>query len=389
MISRFYFDHNATTPVSREVLDAYLPVLREAYGNASSIHQTGQQARQLLEEARRQIAAFLGCAPKQIVFLSGGTEADNLAVFGTVRGSDRRGKHVVASAIEHPAVLNACARLEREGVAVTYVQPNAQGAIEAGEVRRALRPETVLISVLHANNETGVLQPVSEIAAIGREAGVPVHVDGVQAVGRVPVNVVELGVDYYAISGHKLYAPKGVGALYVREGRDLQPLLAGGRHERGFRPGTENVPGAVALGAAAAWMQQHREEETARLAGLRDRLERGILRELPDISVNGGEAPRVPNTANLCFEGVEGESMVIALDLQGFAVSTGAACSSGAVEPSHVLLAMGLSRERARSSLRFSLGRANDCQQVDGLIAAVAASASRLRKLSPAYTPSR
>ncbi len=387
MTSRFYFDHNATTPVSSEVLEAYLPVLTEAYGNASSIHLTGQHARQALDAARRQVAAWLGCSAREAVFTSGGTEADNLAIFGAVRSSGKPSRHVVTTALEHPAVLNACGQLEREQVRVTYVQPDGRGVIDPGDVGNAICPDTVLVSVMHANNETGVLQPVGEIAAIAREAGVPLHVDGVQAAGKIAVDVRRLGADFYAISGHKFHAPKGIGVLYVREGSRLEPILAGGRHEHGLRPGTENVPGAVAMGAAAHWMGANLEEEGARLAQLRNRLEHGILAAVPHASVNGAGAPRVPNTTNLRFDGLDGEALVIALDLQGFAVSTGSACSSGAVEPSHVLLAMGLSRDQARSSLRFSLGRANDEPQVDALIAAVESSVARLRKLSPVYHP--
>ncbi|MBI4875521.1 MAG: cysteine desulfurase, partial [Acidobacteria bacterium] len=348
---RFYFDHNATTPVSPEVLEAFRGALAEVYGNASSIHHYGQEAKRLLETARREVAELLGCDAAEIVLLSGGTEADNLAVLGAVRASPKTPKHVVTTAIEHPAVLNACAQLEREGVAVSYVPPGADGVVDPDDVRRALRPETVLVSVMHANNETGSLQPVAEVA---RQAGVPVHSDGVQAAGRVPVDVRALGVDLYSISGHKFYAPKGAGALYVREGVKLAPLLYGGHHERDRRAGTENVPGAAALGRAARWARENLAEESIRLAALRDRLERGILARVPGSAVNG--TLRTPNTSNMRFEGVDGEAMLIALDLRGFAVSSGAACSSGAVEPSHVLTAMGLGREQARSCLRFSLG---------------------------------
>jgi cysteine desulfurase len=373
-VDRFYFDHNATTPVSPEVLEAFSGALAEVYGNASSIHHYGQAAKKKLEQARREVAALLNADPGEIVFVSGGTEADNLAVLGAVRAAGKPRKHVITTAIEHPAVLNACAQLEREGVEVSYAAPD--------QVPRALRPETVLISVMHANNELGTLQPVAEIARIAREAGVLMHSDGVQAAGRIPVDVRALGVDLYSISGHKMYAPKGIGALYVRKGVKLAPLLYGGHHERDLRAGTENVPGAVALGRAAAWA---RENPATGLAALRDRLERGILERVPDTAVNGAGAPRIPNTTNIRFDGIDGEAMAIALDLRGFAVSSGAACSSGAVEPSHVLTAIGLTKEQARSSLRFSLGRQNDESQVDALIEAVAGAAAHLRRLSPAY----
>jgi cysteine desulfurase len=382
-VGHFYFDHNATTPVSREVLDAMLPAFAEVYGNASSIHYYGQAAKQRLDSARRNIAEFLRCHPNEVVFTSGGTEADNLATLGVVRlhASDRR--HVITSAIEHPAVLNACAQLEREGVEVTYVCVGSSGVIDPHDVRRALRPETVLISVMHANNELGTLQPIREISQIAREAGVLLHSDGVQAAGKTPVNVNDLGVDLYSISGHKLYAPKGVGALYMRKGIKLAPILFGGHHERDRRPGTENVAGAAGLGAAAAWMRENHADLNARLGELRDRLERGIVERIPHARINCANSPRAANTANIRFAGIDGEPLLIALDLKGFAVSSGSACSSGAAEPSHVLTAIGLSREDARSCLRFSLGRSNDAAQVDALIDAVAAAVAHLEKLSP------
>ncbi len=385
-MNRFYFDHNATTPVSAEVLETLVAVLRDVWGNASSVHYWGQAAKQRLETARRQVAALIGARPPEIVFLSGGTEADNLAILGTVRRVAAPRKHVITTAIEHPAVLATCAQLEREGVEVTYLPVSSEGLVDPDDVRRALRPETVLVSVMHANNEIGVIQPLREIARITREAGVVLHSDGVQALGKIAVNVEALGVDLYSLSGHKIYAPKGIGALYVRRGTPLAPILYGGHHERDRRPGTENVPGAAALGAAASWVQSHLDSETARLAALRDRLERGILERVPQATVNGGKAPRTPNTTNISFAGVEGEAMVIALDLRGFAVSTGSACSSGAIEPSHVLTALGLPPEQAKASVRFSLGRSNTEEQVDALIEAVAEVAAQLRRLSPTYS---
>ena len=383
-MQHFYFDHNATTPVSPEVLEAVLPCLTEAYGNASSIHHFGQIAKQRMEQARRQTAALLHSDAREVVFTGGGTEADNMAVLGAVRASGRGSKHVVTSAIEHTAVLSACAQLEREGVAVTRVPAGPDGIVDPDEVRRALRPDTVLVTIMHANNELGTLQPVAEIAQMARSAGVPVHADGVQALGKAPVDVGALGVDLYTVSGHKIYAPKGIGALYVRKGVKLAPISFGGHHERDRRPGTENVPGAVGLGAAAAWMAAHQEAEWPRLAALRDRLENGILACVPDAHVHGARASRTPNTTNIRFEGIEGEALVIALDLRGFAVSSGAACSSGAVEPSHVLLAIGLRPEQARSSIRFSLGRGNTAAQVDALVEAVADSVTHLRRIAPA-----
>jgi cysteine desulfurase len=358
-------------------------------GNASSIHQEGQIAKQRLEMARRETAALLGCDPKELVFLSGGTEADNLAILGTVRSAGVAKKHVITTAIEHPAVLNPCRELEREGVEVTYVVAGSDGVVDPQDIRRALRPETVLITVMHANNEMGTLQPIVEIAAIAREAEVLLHADGVQAAGKIPVDVRALGVDLYSISGHKFYAPKGVGALYVKGGTPLRPIQFGGKHERERRPGTENVPSAVALGTAAALAMADLPAESARVAALRDRLEAGIQARVPESGVNGRGAARTPNTTNIYFDGLEGEALVIALDLKGFAVSSGSACSSGAVEPSHVLLAIGLPRERARASLRFSLGRSNTEVQVDALIDAVSESAAQLRRISPTYPARR
>jgi cysteine desulfurase len=393
-VRRFYFDHNATTPVSQSVLEVLVAALLEVPGNASSIHRDGQLAKQRLEAARRETAVLLGCEPKELVFTSGGTEADNLAILGAVQAISQANssprKHIITTAIEHPAVLNPCRELERSGVAVTYIRPGPDGLIDPDDIRRALKPETVLVSVMHANNETGTLQPIADIATIAHEVGVLMHSDGVQAAGKIPVDVAALGVDLYSISGHKFYAPKGIGGLYVRNGTKLRPIQFGGKHERERRPGTENVPSAVAMGKAAAIARGSLPVESARLEALRDRLEAGILARVPDLGINGrgaaGHAGRTPNTTNIYFDGLEGEALVISLDLKGFAVSSGSACSSGAVEPSHVLLAMGLLPERARASLRFSLGASNNEEQVDALIDAVAESAAQLRKLSPTYT---
>ena len=362
-----------------------LPYLEGAYGNASSIHTFGQDARKGVEQARRQVAGLLNAQPKEIVFTGSGTEGDNLGILGVVRAAKGERKHVITSTIEHPAVLNTCEHLQQEGVDVTFARVGSDGVVSPDDVRAALRPETVLITIMHANNELGTVQPIAEISRIAREVGVLLHSDGVQSTGKIPTDVEALGVDLFALSGHKIYAPKGVGALYVRKGTPLERIQFGGHHERDRRPGTENVAGIVGLGRAAELANEKREAETARLALLRDRLETGVLEKLGACTVNSGLAERTPNTTNIRFDYLEGEAMLIALDLKGMAVSSGAACSSGAVQPSHVLTAIGLTSEQARSSLRFSLGAQNTEEQVDELLDVIPGVVEHLRKLSPAY----
>ncbi len=376
---RVYFDNSATTPVLPEVLEAMRPYFGERFGNASSIHHHGQETRAAVEAARASVARLLGCRPPEVVFTSGGTEADNLAIFGVVRPGD----HVITSAVEHHAVLNACKHLESQGCAVTCLPVDNHGRVDPDDVRSALRPTTRLITIMMANNETGVMQPVEEIARIAAEADVCFHTDAVQAAGKVPLHVDDIGCDLLAISGHKLHAPQGVGALYVRKGTALEPMLYGGRHERSRRAGTENVPGIVGLGKAAE-LAQSRLAKGDSPAKMRDRLERALL-QIASSGVHGGNAPRVPQTSSMYFDAIDGESLVIALDLKGLAVSTGAACSSGAIEPSHVLTAMGVTPDRARSSIRLSLGHQNTMEEVDLAIALVGETVARLRELSPVW----
>jgi len=379
---RAYLDYNATTPVDREVLEAMAPYFAENYGNASSIHSEGQRARSAVDHARESVAALLGATPAEIVFTSGGTEADNLAILGVAAACGER-KHIITTTIEHHAVLHSCQALETRGCEVTYVPIGESGIVDPDAIQRSLRPETILISVMHANNELGTIQPIEEIGRIAAEADVYFHCDAVQSAGKLLLNVDRPGVDLLSISAHKIYGPKGVGALYVRSGTPLEPQFHGGRHERDRRPGTENVHGIVGLGKAAELARVNLATDAARLAALRDRLEAALLDEIPLVRVNGNTAHRVSNTTNLTFAAAGGEALLIALDLQGVACSTGAACSSGAVEPSHVLLAMGLSPDAARSSLRFSLGRPTTAEEIDHAIRVIPAVVERLRALSP------
>ena len=384
-MNRVYLDYNATTPVEPQVLDAMLPYFSTEFGNAASIHTVGQRARAAVEAARDQVAAVLGARSQEIVFTSGGTESDNHAIFGIVRSAPGATKHLVTTNIEHEAVLNACQALEKEGVAVTYLSVSREGLITVDQVEEAIRPHTTLITVMHANNELGAVQPLAEIGKLAAQRDIYFHTDAVQSAGKIPLDVKTLGVDLLSLSGHKLYAPKGIGALYIRGGSRLQQLLYGGHHQRGFRPGTENVPGIVGLGKAAELALLALESDAARVSALRNKLEQGLASRIPDSHINSANAPRTFNTTNLTFPGIEGEALVIALDLKGISVSTGAACSSGAVEPSHVLTAIGLSAEDARASIRFSLGRHTTDAEINYALEAVPAAVSQLRELSPTY----
>ena len=391
-MKRVYLDYNATTPVEPEVLDAMLPYFSAEFGNASSIHNFGQQARAAVETAREQVAALIGARAQEIFFTSGGTESDNHAIFGIVSlsfpsslSSTSCRSHIITSLVEHEAVLNACQALEKQGVGVSYLPVDQDGLIDPQDLQAALRKETMLITIMHANNELGTVQPLEEIGRVAKQADVYFHSDAVQSAGKIPIDVNQLQLDLRSLSGPKLYAPKGIGALYVRGGTRLRQLLYGGHHQRGVRPGTENVAGIVGLGKAAEIARRSLANDAKRLAALRDQLEHGLLNRVAYARINGARAVRTPNTANLVFPGVEGEALLIALDLKGLACSTGAACSSGAVEPSHVLTAIGLPAEEARASLRFSLGRHTTQADVDFALQIIPAVVAQLRQLSPTY----
>jgi cysteine desulfurase len=380
---QIYLDYNATTPVDPGVLEAMLPYFAKDFGNASSIHSPGQSGRQAADKARESVANFIGAKPSEIVFTSGGTEADNLALFGVAMALAAPRKHIITTAIEHHGVLNACQALEQQGARITTVPAGRNGIVDPEDIRRALCPETILISVMHVNNEIGTIQPIEEIGRIAAEADVYFHCDAVQSAGKLPLDTERMGVDLLSISAHKVYGPKGVGALFVRTGTPLAPLFHGGHHERDRRPGTENVPGIVGFGMAADLASAGLAQDAPRIRELRDRMEDALLAAIPGVRVNGGRSERVSNTSNLEFHGAGGEALIIALDMQGIACSTGAACSSGAIEPSHALLAIGLSPDEARSCVRFSLGRHTTPEEIDRVIEVVPAAVERIRSLSP------
>jgi cysteine desulfurase len=387
---RIYLDANATTPLLPEVFETMRPFWMEHYGNASSIHQHGQQARGAVEQARTQVARFLRCLNSEIVFTSGGTESDNLALFGVLPPESTESAHLITTTIEHHAVLHAAESLAKNKIEVTFLPCNAHGLIEPAALQAAIRPNTKLVSIMFANNETGVIQPIAELAAIAHSAGALFHTDAVQASAKLPLDLSAAGplkhVDLLTLSGHKIYAPKGIGVLFVRKNVRLAPMLHGGTHERQRRAGTENVACIVGLGKAAelanTWLTG---EGPAQLTALRDRFEQGILEQVEDAGVNGAGAPRVSNTSNIFFNHLEAEALVIALDLKGLSVSGGSACQSGAAEPSHVLTAMGLPAARARASIRFSLSRLTTDEEIDEAFKIIPAAVARLRELSPAY----
>lgn len=362
-----------------------IPIFSGDYGNPSSIHWFGQQAKSLIDEARHQVARLIQADPSEIVFVSGGTEADNLAIRGIAEAHKARGQHIITSKIEHHAVLHTCKDLEKQGWEVTWIDVSRDGLVSAEDVRKAIRPDTVLISIMHANNEIGSIQPIEEIGAIAEEADVYFHCDGVQSTGKIPVDVRKLKVDLYSISAHKIHGPKGIGALYIRKGTTLKTLMTGGGHERNRRSGTENVAGIVGFGQAAKLAREGLDAETAYTRGLRDRLETGLKERIPLIHINAETAPRLPNTSNIMVDFAEGEGMVISLDLKGIAVSTGSACSSGSLEPSHVLTAIGKTPDEAHGSLRFSLNAMNTPEDVEYVLEVLPGIVERLRELSPHY----
>src|SRR6187401_90081 len=384
-MQRIYLDSNATTPVRPEVVGAMLPVFTEDYGNPSSIHWFGQNAKAQMDAARSQVARLIHAETSEIVFLSGGTEADNLAIRGIAESQKAKGRHIITSRIEHHAVLHTCKDLEKQGWEVTWLNVSPDGLIDPEDVRRAVRPDTVLITIMHANNEIGTIQPIEEIGAIAESADVYFHSDGVQATGKIPVDVKKLKVDLYSISGHKIHGPKGVGALFIRKGTVLKPQLTGGGHERNRRSGTENVPGIVGFGVAAKMANEGLTSEMSRVKELRDRLEAGLKKHIELIHVNAEDSPRLPNTSNIMVDFAEGEGLVISLDLKGIAVSTGSACSSGSLEPSHVLTAIGKTPDEAHGSLRFSLNAMNTAEEVDYVVEVLPGIVERLRELSPYY----
>jgi len=385
-MKRIYLDHNATTPLHPEVLEAMLPYYKEAFGNPSTIYSFGQETRKATDEARETVANLIGASPEEIIFTSGGTEADNLALKGVTAALEKKGKHIVASSIEHHAVLSTLKYLEKRGYKVSFLPVDEHGWLDPGEVEEAITSQTVLISVMHANNEVGTIEPISEIGEIAQKAGIYLHTDAVQTIGKIKVNVDDLKVDLLSLSAHKFYGPKGAGALYVRKGTRIHPLLHGGYQERRRRAGTENVAGIVGLGKAAEIAPKEMVQQSRRESNLRDRLEKMIRENINHCQLNGHPTQRLPNTLNISFEFIEGESLILNLDLKGIAASTGSACTSGSLEPSHVLMAMGVAPEIAQGSIRFSLGRDNRKEDIDYTVENLVEIVTRLREMSPLFT---
>jgi len=388
-MKKIYLDHAATTPTDPEVVAAMLPYFTRAYGNPSSIHSLGQEARLAVEEARGQVAALVGAHTDEIIFTGSGTEADNLALIGTARANQHRGNHIITTTVEHHAVLEACHFLEAQGFRISFVAVDRHGMVDPGAVEKAITDKTILISVMHANNEVGTIQPVAEIGAIARKAGIYLHTDAVQTVGHIPVNVDEMAVDMLAMSAHKLYGPKGVGALFVRRGTRISSFLHGGGQERGLRASTENVPGIVGFGKAAQIAFSQVDNEKSNLVILRDALIKGLSQRIDHLYLNGHPTCRLPNNANFSVEFVEGEALAVNLDLEGIAASTGSACSSADMEASHVLTAMGIRADLARGSLRFSLGKVSTEQHITKVVEVLPRIVDRLRAVSPLLSKAR
>ena len=382
-MKRIYLDYAATTPTHPEVVKVMLPYFTDAFGNPSSIYSHGQEARGALEEVRDKIAAFISAGSDEIVFTSGGTEADNFAIKGVAYANEGKGNHIITSSIEHHAVIETCRFLERRGFEITYLPVDEYGLVDPADVKAAITDKTILISVMHANNEMGTIEPIAEIAKIAQEAGIYFHTDAVQTVGHLPVDVNELGVNLLSMSAHKLCGPKGVGALYIRKGTKLTSFMHGGEQERKRRASTENVPGVVGFGKAVELAQQEMDEEAQRLTYLRDQLIKGLMERIDRIRLNGHPLKRLPNNVNVSIDYVEGESMVLNLDLEGICVSTGSACSSSSLEPSHVLLAMGLPHEQAHGSLRFSLGKWTTEEEIGRVLEVLPQIVAKLRAMSP------
>ena len=382
---RIYLDHNATCPLEDRVLSGMLPYLKENFGNASSLHSFGREAREAVEKAREEVAQLLNAEPSEIIFTSGGTEANNMAIKGYCWKNRDKGNHIITSSIEHHAVLNPMKQLEKQGFEVTYLPVDGRGRVSPEDLRKAITPRTILVSIMMANNEVGTVEPIKELVEVTREKGIAFHTDAVQAVGKIGVDVNLLGVDFLSLSAHKIYGPKGVGVLYIRKGRKIEPLITGGHHERNLRAGTENVAGIVGLGIASRIAREEMEEEGRRLRELRDRLKEGIQERIPHIRINGDPENGLPNTLNISFEYVEGESIILNLDLQGVAVSSGSACTSGSLEPSHVLMAMGVPPVTAQGSIRFSLGKGNTREDIDRVLEILPPIIEKLRRMSPLY----
>jgi len=380
---KVYLDHNATAPLDLRVLEAMMPYLQEEFGNASSIHQWGRKARGALEESRAQIASLLGAEKDSVVFTGGGTEADNLAIKGVAWGNQEKGKHIITSSVEHHAVLHTCEWLAKQGFEVTFLPVDGKGRLDPDDLRKAIRSDTILITLMHANNETGTIFPLGEFGRIARERNVHFHTDAIQTFCKIPLNVEKDQVDLLSLSAHKIYGPKGVGALYIRKGTKMVPVLHGGSQERKRRPGTENVAGVVGFAKAAELLHADMGKEADRLAALRDELQNGIMERIPHVQLNGDPEHRLPGSLNMSFEFAEGESLILSLDMEGIAVSSGSACTSGSLEPSHVLLAMGIPHEVCHGSLRFSLGRGTTKQQIEYVLEVLPRVVGRIRAMSP------